>query len=65
MAAGTVDAAGVLHLGHTAFTRDAEFRGNYTATLSGTGGTLTGTHVWARASGGDVTRTYTGNVEIK
>jgi hypothetical protein len=66
MAGGTVDAAGVLHLGHTVYTSDAEFRGNYTATLSATGGTLAGTQVWTRTSGGEVTRTCTGNVaEIK
>jgi hypothetical protein len=42
MAAGSVDAAGVLHLGHTIFRSNAEFRGNYTGTLSAAGGTLTG-----------------------
>jgi hypothetical protein len=66
MATGAVDAAGVLHLGHTVFTFDAEFRGNYTVTFSATGGTLTGTQVWTRESGGDGTRTCTGAVfEIK
>jgi hypothetical protein len=49
------------------FTPDAEFRGNYSGTLNATGGTLTGTQVWTRASGGGgVTRACTGALlEIK
>jgi hypothetical protein len=62
MAAGTVDSAGVLHFGGTLFTRDTQLRANYTLTLSAAGGTLTGTQVWTRATGGDsVTRTCTGS----
>lgn len=63
IAAGTVDSAGVLHFGLTLFTHDAQLRANYTLTLSAAAGTLTGTQVWTRATGGDsVTRTCTGSV---
>jgi hypothetical protein len=55
-----VDAGGVLDLGYTIFTRDAEFHGSYSGTLTATGGTLTGTQVWTRATSGEsVTRTCT------
>jgi hypothetical protein len=63
VAAGTLDAGGVFHLGYTISTRDAEFHGNYSGTLTATGGTLTGTQVWTQATGGEsVTRTCTGIV---
>jgi hypothetical protein len=56
LAAGTVDSAGVLHFGHTVYMRNAELRANYTVSLSAAGGTLTGTQVWTRATGGDSER---------
>ena len=63
MAAGTVDSAGVLHFAGTLWTRHEQLRANYTLTLNATGGTLTGTQVWTRSTGGDgVTRTCTGSV---
>jgi hypothetical protein len=63
LAAGTVDSAGVLYFGHTVYMRNAELRANYTVSLSAAGGTLTGTQVWTRATGGDsVTRTCKGTV---
>ena len=63
MAAGTVDSAGVLHFAGTLWTRHEQLRANYTLTLNATGGTLTGTQVWTRATGGEsVTRTCTGIV---
>jgi hypothetical protein len=62
VATGTVDANGVVHLAHTAFTRDASFHGDYTGVLSATGATLTGTQVWTRTGGGGATRTCKGSV---
>jgi hypothetical protein len=56
---GTVNADGAFHLGTTVFTRDATFQVNYIGTLDATGGTLTGTQVWAGATGG-ATRTCNG-----
>jgi hypothetical protein len=61
--AGTVDSAGVLHFAGTVWTHRELLRANYTLTLSATGGTLTGTQVWTRDTGGEsVTRTCTGIV---
>ena len=56
MAAGTVDTAYVLHLGHTVFSLTPNFAVTNTGTLKATGGTLTGTRVWTRASGGGGSR---------
>jgi hypothetical protein len=53
----------MFHLGCAVYTRDAELHANYTGTLSAAGGTLTGTQVWTRSTGGGgVTRTCTGTV---
>jgi hypothetical protein len=63
IAGGRVDSAGVMHFGYTVDLRKAVMRANYTVTFSAAGGTLTGTQVWTRATGGDsVTRTCTGTV---
>jgi hypothetical protein len=59
---GTVNANGVFHLGVTVFARDASSHVDYTGTFNTTGGTLTGTQVWTRATAGDggATRTCNG-----
>ena len=63
IAGGSVDLAGVLHFGYTISSPKGELRANYTVTLSAVGGTLTGTQVLTRATGGDsVTRTCKGTV---
>jgi hypothetical protein len=63
IAGGAVDSGGVLHFGHTVYMGKVELRANYKVTLGAAGGTLTGTQVWTRSTGGDgVTRTCTGAV---
>src|SRR5262245_48258898 len=63
MAGGSVDPAGVLRFGYTISSPKSELRAHYTVTLSGVGGTLTGTQVLTRATGGDsITRTCKGTV---
>jgi hypothetical protein len=41
------------HISGVVYAREATFRGDYTGTLDGSGGTLTGTQVWTAAAGGD------------
>jgi hypothetical protein len=60
-AGGIVDAHGAFRLAGTLDTGNATFHSTYTGRFSGAGGTMTGTQVWRRASGGDsVSRTCNG-----
>jgi hypothetical protein len=49
-ATGTVDPDGAFRFGFIAYTRDYSFRGDYSGTLSATGGRLTGTQVLAHGA---------------
>ena len=61
VASGAVDAEGRLQIGHTVYERGATFHAEYTGMLTATGGSLTGTQVWTRASAAEeITRTCTG-----
>jgi hypothetical protein len=63
VAGGTVNSDGTLHFGVTVFMHGPQLHATYTVTLSAAGGTLTGTQVWTRETGGEsVTRTCTGTV---
>jgi hypothetical protein len=66
VAAGRMDADGAFHLGLIFYVGDATLHAEYTGSFNATGGTLTGTQVWSRATDGrNVTRTCKGTfVEV-
>jgi len=58
---GPIAADGTFRLGSALYAREATFRGDYTGSFDGTGGTLAGTQVWTPVKGGDsVTRKCSG-----
>jgi hypothetical protein len=59
MASGTVDADGKFHVTSSWNVRGIAAKGDYSGTLTSTGGTLTGTQSWS-GPGGSATRTCTG-----
>jgi hypothetical protein len=59
-ATGIVDPNGEFRVGFVAYMRDDTLHADYSGTISATGGTLTGTEVWTRATGEDVTRSCKG-----
>jgi hypothetical protein len=61
-AGGPVDENGAFHIAGTLFKGDSELRADYNGTLNAAGGTLTGTQIWTRPSGGRVERTCAGVV---
>jgi hypothetical protein len=63
VAAGAIAADGTYRISGVVYAREATFRGDYTGTIDGTGGTMTGTQVWTFATNGDtVTRDCRGTV---
>lgn len=53
IATGTLGADGAVHLTSAWHAAGGGFKGNYSGTLSESGGTLTGTQVWRRSPGND------------
>jgi hypothetical protein len=53
IAVGTIDPHGVFHLGTTVYTSNHSIHHDYSGTINGSGGTLTGTQVVTREIGGD------------
>lgn len=51
LGSGTIDADGKLHLTSAWNFRDFDFRGDYSGTLSSTGGTMSGTQTWHGPNG--------------